>query len=103
MKGELPADSGLKAHIAGLLANPQKIATRKASEIALEAINNAIPETIGGSADLTGSHNTKTKAQAPLHAEDYSGRSPYYGLPKFGGRKSDVEGKEVIIRVEAGW
>ncbi len=84
MKGELPVDNGIKAHIEGLLANPQKIATRKASEIALEAINNAVPETIGGSADLTGSNNTKTKAQNPLTAEDYSGRYIYYGIREFG-------------------
>ncbi|API58199.1 transketolase [Tardibacter chloracetimidivorans] len=84
MKGELPADTGVKAHIDALLANPQKVATRKASEMALEAINNAVPETLGGSADLTGSNNTKTKAQGPLTAEDYSGRYIYYGIREFG-------------------
>src|SRR3546814_16726947 len=50
----------------------------------LEAINNAVPETLGGSADLTGSNNTKTKAQGPLTAEDYSGRYSYYGIREFG-------------------
>src|SRR3546814_8495504 len=50
----------------------------------LEAINNAVPETLGGSADLTGSNNTKTKAQGPLTAEDYSGRYIYYGIREFG-------------------
>src|SRR5574339_1074082 len=52
--------------------------------MALEAINIAVPETIGGSADLTGSNNTKTKAQGPLTAEDYSGRYVYYGIREFG-------------------
>ena len=51
-----------------LLADLKPVATRKASEMALEAINAAIPATIGGSADLTGSNNTKTKALEPLTA-----------------------------------
>src|SRR5215217_2146719 len=44
-----------------LFAEPQTIATRKASEVALEAITSAVPELVLGSADLTGSNNTKTK------------------------------------------
>ncbi|HEY0044928.1 MAG TPA: transketolase [Allosphingosinicella sp.] len=84
MEGRLPADNGIAAHLDALAASPQKIATRKASEIALEAINAALPETIGGSADLTGSNNTKTKAQKPLTKEDYSGRYIYYGIREFG-------------------
>lgn len=78
------ADDGLSAHIASLIANPQKIATRKASEIALGAINVALPETIGGSADLTGSNNTKTKDQSPFTRDDYAGRYVYYGIREFG-------------------
>jgi transketolase len=74
----------LKPYIDGLLANPQKVATRKASEMALEAINVALPETIGGSADLTGSNNTLTKGLKPLTAADYSGRYVYYGIREFG-------------------
>ena len=77
-------DDGLSAHIASLIANPQKIATRKASEIALGAINVALPETIGGSADLTGSNNTKTKDQSPFTRDDYAGRYVYYGIREFG-------------------
>jgi transketolase len=60
------------------------VATRKASEMALEAINAAVPWTIGGSADLTGSNNTKTKALQPLTADDYGGRYIYYGIREFG-------------------
>src|ERR1041384_6687102 len=52
--------------------------------MALEAINEAIPATIGGSADLTGSNNTKTKALQPLTAENYGGRYVYYGIREFG-------------------
>jgi transketolase len=84
MEGRLPADNGLAAHLDALAANPQKIATRKASEIALEAINAALPETVGGSADLTGSNNTKTKGQNSLTKTDYSGRYIYYGIREFG-------------------
>ncbi|MGZ8326347.1 MAG: transketolase [Allosphingosinicella sp.] len=84
MEGRLPAKLGLYAWLDSLAADPQKVATRKASELALEAINAALPETIGGSADLTGSNNTKTKAQKPLTKEDYSGRYIYYGIREFG-------------------
>ena len=84
MAGDLPPGFSLKEHIAGLLASPQKVATRKASELALGALNPLLPETIGGSADLTGSNNTKAGGIAPLTAEDYSGRYIYYGIREFG-------------------
>jgi len=84
MDGRLPEGFSLGEHISGLIANPQKVATRKASEMALEAVNALLPETIGGSADLTGSNNTKTKSQKPLTKEDYSGRYVYYGIREFG-------------------
>jgi transketolase len=84
MSGALPADFSLSDYISGLIANPQKVATRKASEMALEAINVRVPETVGGSADLTGSNNTKTKALNPLTKEGYSGRYIYYGIREFG-------------------
>jgi transketolase len=84
MEGRLPEGFSLSGYVSGLLASPQKVATRKASELALGAINDLLPETIGGSADLTGSNNTKTKAQKPLTAEDYSGRYIYYGIREFG-------------------
>jgi transketolase len=84
MEGRLPDLGALDAWLDGLAANPQKVATRRASELALEAINPALPETVGGSADLTGSNNTKTKGQAPLTKEDYSGRYIYYGIREFG-------------------
>ena len=77
-------DRWLKPYVDALLANPPTVATRKASEMALEVINTAVPATIGGSADLTGSNNTKTKSQQPLTAEDYSGRYIYYGIREFG-------------------
>jgi transketolase len=84
MEGRLPEGASLNAHIDALLAAPQKVATRKASELALETVNDLFPETIGGSADLTGSNNTKTKSIKPLNKEDYSGRYIYYGIREFG-------------------
>jgi transketolase len=84
MEGRLPADTGLEGWLDDLAANPQKIATRKASELALDAINPAVPETIGGSADLTGSNNTKSKGQRPFTRDDASGRYLYYGIREFG-------------------
>ena len=84
MEGRLPQGFSLDAWLDALAAGPQNVATRKSSELALEAINTQLPETIGGSADLTGSNNTKTKAQKPLTADDYSGRYIYYGIREFG-------------------
>jgi transketolase len=83
MEGKLD-DDWLKPYLDTLLADPPKVATRKSSEMALGAINAAIPATIGGSADLTGSNNTKTKQTEPLTAENYGGRYIYYGIREFG-------------------
>ena len=77
-------DAWLKPYVDKLLTDLKPVATRKASEMALEAINAAVPATIGGSADLTGSNNTKTKDQEPLTAENYGGRYIYYGIREFG-------------------
>jgi transketolase len=77
-------DKWLKPYLDKLLGDLKPVATRKASEMALEAINAAIPATIGGSADLTGSNNTKTKGQEPLTADNYAGRYIYYGIREFG-------------------
>ena len=63
---------------------PKEIATRAASEFALEALTAALPEMIGGSADLTGSNNTRTKSMKVLSAADYSGRFIHYGVREHG-------------------
>ncbi|MFL6721785.1 MAG: transketolase [Sphingomonas sp.] len=78
------SDAWLRPYLAKLFADLKPVATRKASEMALEAINAAMPATIGGSADLTGSNNTKTKALEPLTADNYAGRYIYYGIREFG-------------------
>ncbi len=67
-----------------LAAAPKEIATRTASEFALETLVPAIPEMVGGSADLTGSNNTRTKAMTVLSGADYSGRFIHYGIREHG-------------------
>ncbi len=62
-----------------LIENPQNIASRKASEISLKCINEATEITLGGSADLTGSNNTKTDNIDPVSADKY-GRYVHYGI-----------------------
>jgi transketolase len=84
MAGDLPADTGFAAYAAEIAASQPKVATRKSSEMALEALTVGMPEMVGGSADLTGSNNTKTKATGPLTAADFAGRYVYYGIREFG-------------------
>ena len=74
----------IDAYKKDLAAEPQKVATRKASEMALGVINEALPYTVGGSADLTGSNNTKTGATAPFTPENREGRYIYYGIREHG-------------------
>ncbi|WIV51830.1 transketolase [Marivivens sp. LCG002] len=61
-----------------------KVATRKSSEMVLEVINPIMLETIGGSADLTGSNNTKTADLGVFHPENRKGRYVYYGIREHG-------------------
>ncbi len=63
---------------------PKDMATRSASEFALEAVTAALPQMVGGSADLTGSNNTRTKSMKALSAADYSGRFIHYGVREHG-------------------
>jgi transketolase len=84
MEGRLPDGFAESGFLDQLAASPQNVASRKASELALEPLTAAIPEMIGGSADLTGSNNTKTKALAPLTRDNYAGRYIYYGIREFG-------------------
>ncbi len=86
MRGELPGgfEAALADYKKQLAKEKPKLATRKSSENALEVINAAVPETIGGSADLTGSNNTKTSQTKPVTPSDYSGRYVYYGIREHG-------------------
>jgi transketolase len=86
-RGDLPKEklaAAVRAAKEKLAAAPKDIATRSASEAALEALVPALPEMLGGSADLTGSNNTKTKTMAVLSAKDYGGRFIHYGIREHG-------------------
>ncbi|MGR3616618.1 MAG: 1-deoxy-D-xylulose-5-phosphate synthase N-terminal domain-containing protein, partial [Paracoccaceae bacterium] len=61
-----------------------KVATRKASEMALDVINPILPETVGGSADLTGSNNTKTGDLGVFDTDNRKGRYIYWGIREHG-------------------
>jgi len=79
-----PLSAAITAYKKEISQDPPKVATRKASEMVLEVVNSTIEETLGGSADLTGSNNTKTKAMAPFSPENYAGRYVYYGIREHG-------------------
>ena len=61
-----------------------KVATRKSSEMVLEVVNAVMPETMGGSADLTGSNNTKTAGLGVFNPSDRKGRYVNYGIREHG-------------------
>ena len=86
MAGDIaaPINAALREYTASLFPEPPTMATRKSSEKVLEVFNAAAPSMVGGSADLTGSNNTKTKALDPLTAENYAGRYIYYGIREHG-------------------
>lgn len=82
MRGDLPGnfDSVISDYKKKLAADQPKVATRVASQMALEVINGAVNETIGGSADLTGSNNTRTSQTNDITPDDFSGRYIHYGI-----------------------
>ena len=79
--GLQPAIAALKAKLS---AEKPALATRKASELALEVVNAQVPTTIGGSADLTGSNLTKTKSDPVIAPGHYAGRFVHYGVREHG-------------------
>jgi len=86
IEGKLPDDfpAAMTAYYKKLAEDQPKVATRKASQMALEVINGVVEETIGGSADLTGSNNTKTSTTNAVTPDDYSGRFIHYGIREHG-------------------
>jgi transketolase len=84
--GDLPANwaEQSQAYIEKLQANPATIASRKASQNALNAFGPLLPEFMGGSADLAGSNLTIWSGSKPLTAKDASGNYIYYGVREFG-------------------
>ena len=86
MAGDLPANWAADSakFIADLQANPAKIATRKASQNALDAFGALLPELLGGSADLAPSNLTFHKSSKSVTPEDASGNYIHYGVREFG-------------------
>ncbi len=86
VNGELPADWETQANqiIAQLQANPATIASRKASQNALEAFGKLLPEFMGGSADLAPSNLTMWSGSKSLTPDDASGNYIHYGVREFG-------------------
>lgn len=88
----LAAEAGdtraLPAAITAWKAHPSaeapKLATRKASEMALNVLAEALPHLVGGSADLTGSNLTRAKTMTPVQAYDYAGNYLHYGIREHG-------------------
>ena len=86
MSGDLPVGlaAALDAYKQKLAADKPKVATRKSSQMALDVINANTPETVGGSADLTGSNLTNTPETLPFTATDRTGRYMRYGIREHG-------------------
>ncbi len=84
--GKLPTGwlDTLNAYKKKLSEEKPKVASRKSSQDVLEVLTAAIPEMIGGSADLTGSNLTNTKVTKPITPDDMSGRYIHYGIREFG-------------------
>jgi transketolase len=86
VSGKLPAGfaKAMDDFKQALAANPPHIATRNSSQNTLDVINAVLPDTIGGSADLTGSNNTKSKEMQVYSAMNYGGRYVHFGIREHG-------------------
>lgn len=87
MAGEIPEGAlaeAIAAVKAKAVADGGAVATRKSSEITLDAITRAVPEMLGGSADLTGSNNTRAKGQKSVTPDDFSGDFVHWGVREHG-------------------
>ena len=82
LAGDLPAgwEMALDDHKRALADEKPAWATRRASQAALDVLTAQVPQMIGGSADLTGSNNTKTASTPVITADDFSGRYLHYGV-----------------------
>ena len=75
-----PLKAEITAYKARLSADRPKVATRKASQMALEVVNATLPNSVGGSADLTGSNLTRTSEMTPMNRDNYGGDYIHYGV-----------------------
>jgi transketolase len=79
-----PLAAAMARYRAGLIAEKPRVATRKASEMALNVVNATLPFTVGGSADLTGSNLTRSQGQSAITRADYSGSYIHHGVREHG-------------------
>ncbi|MCI0737034.1 MAG: transketolase [Beijerinckiaceae bacterium] len=86
LRGDLPASFGdaVLAYKRKLAGDPSPVATRKASQAALEVLAKAVPELLTGSADLTPSNNTKVTATSEIAPSSYGGRYIHWGVREHG-------------------
>jgi transketolase len=86
MRGDLPSglEAAFESFIAQMSEEAPKVATRKASEMTLEAIIPHLPEAVSGSADLTGSNNTRTTTMTSVAPGDYAGNFVHWGIREHG-------------------
>jgi len=86
MAGRLPKNlsKAIIKHKKAVVEGGEKKATRQWSGAALEVITNLVPETVGGSADLTGSNNTRTSSTTAMTPSDWAGRYVHYGVREHG-------------------
>jgi len=86
LKGELPGGwrKAIEEFVQAAQDKPTAVATRSASQKALDVLGAAIPEMLGGSADLTGSNNTNHKASKAVTADGLGGNYLHYGVREFG-------------------
>lgn len=84
--GDLPEgwERALQELIQTFITEQPKQATRQLSQRVLDVLAEAIPDLVGGSADLTGSNNTKAKSQTVVTADNYAGSYIYYGVREHG-------------------
>lgn len=86
MRGELPSKwyTSLDGLLKKFVAEKTSVASRQSSQMVLDALSPSIPELVGGSADLTGSNNTKARDMAALQPGDYKGKYIHYGVREHG-------------------
>jgi transketolase len=77
-------DAAINSYKERLSKDAPKVATRKASQMALEVVNATLPNPAGGSADLTGSNLTKTSNMVAVSKDNYAGDYIYYGVREHG-------------------
>jgi transketolase len=80
MAGDAPTDESLDGAVKPFATDTKGMASRKSSGAVLQQLKDAVPELVGGSADLTGSNNTSMDDAGIFSPSDYSGRNIHYGV-----------------------